>query len=139
METLYNKCYLIALKAHQGQIRKWENIPYINHPLAVANKFKFNKTLRCAALLHDVIEDSNITANDLLLDGIPKNVVDIVIILTRSKEETYFEYIKRVSKNVDATRIKLEDLKNNLESCKSQTLIKRYKKAQAFLTKELNK
>ncbi|TKJ00756.1 HD domain-containing protein, partial [Bacillus cereus] len=73
----------IAKKAHAGQVDK-AGMDYIKHPEAVAN-FVNTTEEKATAYLHDVLEDTEITANDLLSAGIPHNVVEAVQVLTKEK------------------------------------------------------
>lgn len=90
--------------------------PYINHLIRVSAKMK-NKTDKTIALLHDVIEDTSITADDLIKMGYPSEVVDAVCILSRKKDETYSDFIDRIatSNNVSAIKVKLADLDDNMD------------------------
>jgi (p)ppGpp synthase/HD superfamily hydrolase len=113
--TLYNDALLFATLAHAGMVDK-VGVTYIKHPIAVA-KAVTGETRKAAALLHDVIEDTGTSAEDLLAADFPGAVVDIVVILSRDKEtETHFEYIDRVvaSGNADAIEVKIADVKHNL-------------------------
>lgn len=104
----------IAVKAHHGQKDK-QGMPYILHPLRVmGNAVSFEDKI--VAVLHDVIEDASVLAEDLILAGIDRELVDSVIALTRNRiSETYYEYIERVKKDDRACRIKVLDLKDNLD------------------------
>ena len=98
-------------------------------------------------LLHDILEDTDTTVDELkTLDYISDTVIDAVVTLTRTKEETYNEYIERVSKNRLATLVKLHDLKDNMDITRytnfkdiSISLLERYHKAYNFLFKQLIK
>ena len=111
-QELINKAYAIAVKSHEGQYRRDGKTPYIEHPLIVADKFK-NSIIQSIALLHDVMEDSDITTKDLLEQGIPVIVVNAVVILTKRNDEKYLDYILRVKNNPYTTSIKIEDIKHN--------------------------
>lgn len=131
-ESLYDKCLAIATRAHKGQYRKWEesNLEYITHPIAVSQDVLLagNEIAQAAALLHDVLEDTPVTAEDLLAEGVPNEVVQIVKILTRDKSRPYAEYIVSVinSNNIIAMKIKLADLTHNLKSIKPGSLRDKY-------------
>lgn len=113
MSRLIDRCYEIAKKYHAGQVDKGGQ-DYINHPVAVASRVD-TELEKCVALLHDVIEDTELTANDLLKLGVPKEVVDVVEVLTHKKDEPYSDYILRVSKNPIARRVKIADLEHNMD------------------------
>ena len=110
---LIDKAIDIAKKVHKGQYRRDGETPYIVHPLGVAIKFIGDPILIAIALLHDVLEDGDITKKDLLKQEIPPIVVDIVEILTKKDGEKYLDYILRVKNSYQATRIKIEDIKHN--------------------------
>ena len=74
LESLYEKAVMIAQEAHKGQLDKGGN-PYIEHPLYVASQVE-TPELKMIAVLHDTLEDSNLTADDLKAAGLPEEVVD---------------------------------------------------------------
>lgn len=86
----------IAKRAHAGQ--RYGTRPYIEHPLHVARALeRFGARAQAAGLLHDVIEDSDITAADLIAAGVDKGVVDAVVALTRQQGTAYADYIDAVA------------------------------------------
>ena len=97
------------------------------------------------ALLHDILEDTDTTVDELkTVDNISNNIIDAVVTLTRTKEETYNEYIERVSKNRLATLVKLHDLIDNMDITRyidfkdiSISLLERYHKAYKYLIEKL--
>lgn len=101
----------IALKAHKGQVDK-SGVAYITHPLAVAAQLD-SLELKTIALLHDTIEDTDVTAEYLLERGIPKELVEVVQLLTKPEDEEYESYLKRVRENPMAKAVKLADLAHN--------------------------
>ena len=104
----------IALRAHKGQ-RDLDGKPIL-HPLTVALKGN-NESEIVAGLLHDVVEDTDWTFDDLLQAGISPEVVDALRLLTHSKDEPYLEYVRRIaaSRNRIAINVKSNDLEHNLE------------------------
>lgn len=102
----------IALNAHRGQKDK-AGQPYILHPLRVMAKMS-SEDEQCAALLHDVLEDSAITAEELQNQGISSLVVAVVLTLTRTGGLSYDDYIKRVAAHPIARKIKLADIEDNI-------------------------
>ena len=84
----------IAVQAHSGQVDK-NGVPYICHPIAVANKCR-TLTAKCVAMLHDVLEDTKVTAADLLDMGVDPYTVECVEKLTHSKDTPYLEYIQDI-------------------------------------------
>lgn len=102
----------IALIAHKNQTRK-NGTPYILHPLRVMLKQTSEKSMT-AAVLHDVIEDSEITLNDLKNYGFNDEIIEIVRLLTHVKNQSYDEYIQNIIKNPIAVKIKIADLEDNM-------------------------
>ncbi len=128
-----------AAKAHEGQTDK-AGKPYILHPLRVMLNVKGGIPEQCAAVLHDVIEDTDITSDTLLKLGFSKEVVDAVVLLTRSKDEDYMEYVKRLKANPIARAVKLADLSDNMDMSripnpteKDLARLEKYKKAKSIL------
>lgn len=119
-DTLYARAVQIAVCAHAGQTDKGGN-PYIEHPMAVAGKMK-EEELKIAAVLHDVLEDSDITAEELLKNGFPREIVEAVQVLTYKKTDpgTYEEYIARVAKNRMARAVKISDIRHNMDLTRIQ-------------------
>ena len=103
----------IASLAHHGQLDKGGE-PYILHPLRVMMHLKDEKQ-RIVAVLHDVIEDTNITDIDLIVQGLDIELVNVILTLTRSKNETYDEYLDRIGEDEFAIEIKLADLEDNMD------------------------
>ena len=111
--SIIEKSLAIALEAHTGQVDK-ANQPYILHPIRVMNKMN-NEIEMSAAILHDVVEDSSLSFEQLQEKGISKEVVEILRHLTKSRKESYDEFIERVMKNKVAVKVKIEDIKDNMD------------------------
>lgn len=110
-EDLYNKAVEIATAAHEGQTR-WGGEPYITHPLAVAEAFPIGDA-KIVAVLHDVLEDSDVTVKDLA--GVfPMKIVDACAVMTHQPGQTYADYIMSIRENKLATTVKLADITHNL-------------------------
>ena len=108
---LTRKAMLIAFKAHEGQVDRY-GFPYIHHPLYVANMMKTEK--KCiVALLHDVVEDSDITLKDLEKEGFPAECITAIGLLTRWEGEDYMDYIRHLKDDPIAKSVKLADLYHN--------------------------
>ncbi|EOU1990523.1 GTP pyrophosphokinase [Clostridium perfringens] len=128
----------IATKAHEGQVDKGGD-PYINHPLRVMNSCDTEET-KIIAVLHDVIEDTDITIDYLRNKGFGDNILVPLSLLTRGKNESYMQYIDKISKNEKAKAVKLKDLKDNMNikripnpTEKDFNRLKKYKKAESRL------
>jgi (p)ppGpp synthase/HD superfamily hydrolase len=107
---------IIAKEAHKGQTDR-AGIDYVEgHVLTVAHRSARHGPLAViCAILHDVIEDSNVTANDLVEAGIPTEVVDAVVAITKVRYEPYSVYIERVKQNAIARVVKIEDIMHNMD------------------------
>lgn len=103
----------IATEAHKGQKDK-AGEDYIHHPLRVAARCG-TLPQKITALLHDVIEDTAITATDLAGYGFPDYIIEAVQSVTRHDGEDYFEYIKRAAANPIGHIVKLYDLEDNMD------------------------
>jgi hypothetical protein len=101
----------IAAKAHEGQKEK-NGQPYILHPLRVMNSVE-GEEAKIVAVLHDVIEDTSVTADDLRREGFRESVVDAVRCVTHRKDESYADYVIRCNGNDVARQVKLADLEDN--------------------------
>ena len=130
----------IATNAHAGQFDKGGK-PYILHPLHLMNQTLFDVQLATIAVLHDVVEDTNISIEDLREAGMSLRVMYAVFLLTHNDDDTYEEYIDRVCTNIDAIRIKRKDLEHNshitrLKGIKTKDTerMKKYHKAFMLLT-----
>ena len=102
----------IAVQAHDGQFDKG-GFPYILHPLHLMHRLKYDLQLATIAMLHDVVEDSDITINDLEKLGFSGRVLSALYILTHERKHTYDEYLYYITKNFDAIRVKRKDLEHN--------------------------
>ena len=103
----------IALKAHEGQ-KDLDGNPVILHPMAVAVAGR-NREEQVAGLLHDVVEDTGMTFDDLLRLGVDVTIVDALRLLTHTDDMTYEEYVNRIatSGNDIALHVKYNDLQHN--------------------------
>jgi len=110
-----NKILAIAEEAHKGQV-DLAGEDYMEHIKRVARNFNPNNNYPhwVTAVLHDTLEDSDTTAEDLKKLGITRTVIRALVALTRNENETYNEYINRVIENEMATRVKLRDLEDNM-------------------------
>jgi len=109
--TDLEKAIAIAVEAHQGQVDK-SGEPYILHPLRLMFAVTTTEE-RIAAVLHDVIEDSQWTFADLREKGFSEAAIEAVDALTRRPAESYEDFILRAKANPIARRVKLADLKDN--------------------------
>lgn len=109
--TLTKKAMKICFEAHKNQ-RDKNGIPYIFHPIHLAEQMTDEDTI-CVALLHDVVEDTSITFEQLEIEGFSKDIVDALKLMTHDKSIPYMDYVKEIKTNSIATAVKLADLKHN--------------------------
>ena len=113
MSQYLHKAITIACEAHQGQ-SSINGEPYILHPLRLLIKAKSNEE-RIIAILHDVIEKTNISLLDLKNRGFDQNIISSIDSLSRRRGESYIEYIERLMQNKISVKIKLLDLADNIK------------------------
>ena len=109
--TLTKKAMKICFEAHKNQ-RDKNGIPYIFHPIHLAEQMTDEDTI-CVALLHDVVEDTSITFEQLEIEGFSKDIIDALKLMTHDKSIPYMDYVKEIKTNSIATAVKLADLKHN--------------------------
>jgi guanosine-3',5'-bis(diphosphate) 3'-pyrophosphohydrolase len=110
---MLDKMLVICTNAHHGQYDKGGS-PYILHPLRVMSFLKTDdEELQCIALGHDVIEDTNVTYQDLRDAGISQRVQDGIRAMTKQPGQTLNEYKEVVFNSRDAMQVKLCDLRHN--------------------------
>ena len=134
---LTRKAMIIAYEAHKNQVDK-SGVPYIYHPIHVAEQMDTENEC-IIALLHDVVEDTNVTIKQLE-EVFSKEIIDILKLLTREENIEYDEYIKRIKNNSIACKVKIADLTHNLDKTRldfvTEVDVKRnekYKKALQIL------
>ena len=135
---LVKKALGICFAAHKNQ-RDKSGLPYVFHPFHLAEQMETEYEV-CAALLHDVIEDSNHTPGELSQAGFPDEVVRAVRALTRDPHMHYLDYVARLRQNPIARRVKLADLAHNSDlsrlgyvSDRDRRRVLKYRMAQAIL------
>ena len=111
------KALQIAARAHEGQKDK-AGTPYVLHPLRVMMRVE-GEEAQIVAVLHDVIEDTSVTADELRHLGFSEKIVAAVLCVTHRKDESYADYVVRCKGNEIARRVKLADLEDNsrLDRC----------------------
>lgn len=136
---LINKAIETAAKAHDGQVDK-AGQPYIYHPLRVMLYAQGDERVKCAAVLHDVMEDSDITETDLIKIGFGEDIIAALKLLTREEGQDYFDYVRALKKNSIAKAVKLADLKDNMDMSRIKEpterdflRLEKYKKAKVLL------
>ena len=107
---LTNKALRFAYAAHHGQL-DYNGIPYIFHPLHLAEQMD-DVVSCCAALLHDVVEDTPVTLEELSRE-FPREVTEVVSLLTHRETDDYFTYLAKIKNHPIATKVKLADIAHN--------------------------
>ncbi|MFB0845055.1 GTP pyrophosphokinase [Paenibacillus oleatilyticus] len=132
------KAILIATAAHQAQLDKG-NQPYILHPLRLMLQAPDNDS-KIVAVLHDVIEDTDVTIEALRQEGFAEHLLEALDCLTRRDNETYEEFLQRIKPNALARVVKLLDLEDNRDVRRIKSLsekdferLQRYEKAVNYL------
>lgn len=112
---LTKKALRISFNAHKDQVDK-SGMPYVYHPFIVAERVEDNGEYAvCAALLHDVVEDTDITLDDLRAEGFPNEVIEAIRLLMHDDSVPYFVYLYAVKDNPIAKAVKLSDLHHNTD------------------------
>ncbi len=131
--NLLEKALVIATKAHEGQKDK-AGSPYILHPIRVSNRCLTDEE-KIVALLHDVIEDTNVSASDLLASGFPRNIVEAVLSVTRNEGESYEDFVIRSKQNPIGRQVKIHDLEDNMDITRLRQLTEKdLKRLNKYLT-----
>lgn len=137
--NLTKKAMKIAFNAHKEQVDK-NGIPYIYHPVHLAEQMDSEETI-CVALLHDVVEDTNITFENLEEYGFYDEIIVALKLMTHDVSIPYMEYVKKIKTNEIAKKVKLADLNHNSDLSrldfvdeKALQRAEKYKKAIELLT-----
>jgi len=117
--------------------------PYLHHLERVARPFRDDNMMYCIAILHDLLEDCPEWNEKSLRHLFSKSIVDTVVVLTNGKNEPYEKYIERISESSWATKVKLSDLRDNMDITRLPSLndkdferLNKYLKAYKFLGSE---
>ncbi len=114
---LYDLALRMAIRAHEGQ-RDKSGREYVMHPIRVAERCKDPKA-KIVALLHDTIEDTDVTAEYLRSQGFPEEIIEGVLSVTKQEgeegEENYEDFVLRAAKNPLGKEVKLADLEDNMD------------------------
>lgn len=132
------KAINVMYQAHQGQTDKG-GFPYCFHPYQVAQGMDDEISCTCA-LLHDVVEDTDLTFADLAEMGFPAEVIAVLKLLTHPEGVPYMDYVRNLAGNPTARKVKLADLRHNSDlsrigeaTGKDLERIEKYRKAIALL------
>lgn len=105
------KAMKLMYEKHKDQVDK-AGMPYVLHPLHVAENMR-DEVSTTVALLHDIVEDTDITFEQLSNLGFSQDVINALKCLTHESDVEYFDYIKEIAKNHVATLVKIADLEHN--------------------------
>lgn len=131
---LTKKAMKLAFAAHKDQVDK-SGIPYVFHPIHLAEQMESEETA-IVALLHDVVEDTEYTLQDIAAMGFPQEVLEALALMTHDEAVPYMDYVARLKGNPIARTVKLADLRHNsdltrLDAVDEKALarIEKYRKA----------
>lgn len=130
----------LCFKAHKDQVDK-AGISYVFHPISLAERFGEGQEAEiCVALLHDVLEDTDYTVDDIRAAGMSDEVIDALLLLNHNPKVEYMDYVLRLSQNNIARHVKICDLQHNsnlshLEKVTEKDLkrVEKYKEALRIL------
>lgn len=136
--ALTRKALRVSFEAHRDQVDK-DNIPYVYHPYEVASGLNTEEEV-CVALLHDVVEDTDITFQQLSEMGFTSSMIDALRLLTHEEKVPYMDYVEKLSHNPVARRVKMADLTHNMNRDRRENITEqdekrwaKYKKAFEYL------
>jgi len=118
-----------------GQFRRGGVIPYIEHPRAVVSRVGDDQEAQIVAWLHDVIEDTEETADSLIKAGIPSKLVAAVELVTKPREAVYETYLANIASCPIATKVKIADMLSNLADNPTKKQIQKYARGLLRLTR----
>lgn len=134
------KALLLSFNAHKDQVDK-SGMPYVYHPFHLAEQMDTEEKVT-VALLHDVVEDTDYTLEDIAAMGFPQSVTDALTLMTHDKAVQYMDYVAMIKTNPIAKAVKLADLRHNsgitrLDIVDEKTIyrVKKYYEAIALLEK----
>ena len=114
------KALKVCFDMHKDQTDK-SGLPYVFHPFHLAEQMKDEATT-VVALLHDVVEDTEITIDDLQKMGFSQEVLEAIALMTHNDEVPYMEYVARIKTNPIARAVKLADLKHNSDMTRLESI-----------------
>lgn len=130
----------LCFKAHKDQVDK-AGISYVFHPISLAERFGEGQEAEiCVALLHDVLEDTDYTVDDIRAAGMSDEVIDALLLLNHNPKVEYMDYVLRLSQNNIARHVKICDLQHNSNLSRLETVtekdlkrVEKYKEALRIL------
>ena len=132
------KAMKLCYEAHKGQVDK-TGVPYVFHPFHVAEQMT-SEASTIVALLHDVVEDTDYTLDDIAAQGFGKEIVEAVALMTHEDDVPYLDYVAKLKDNPIARAVKLADLAHNSDQSRlgeideeTRQRLEKYEKAKALL------
>ena len=132
------KAMKLCFEAHKNQVDK-SGMPYVFHPFHVAEQMTDEATT-IVALLHDVVEDTDYTLEDLAAEGFGKDILEAVALMTHEDDVPYLDYVAKLKDNPIARAVKLADLAHNSDLSRigevdeeTRERLEKYQKAIALL------
>ena len=132
------KALKLCFEAHKNQVDK-SGMPYVFHPFHVAEQMTDEATT-IVALLHDVVEDTDYTLEDLAAEGFGKEILEAVALMTHEDDVPYLDYVAKLKDNPIARAVKLADLAHNSDLSRigevdeeTKQRLEKYKKATTLL------
>ena len=132
------KAMKLCYEAHKDQVDK-SGLPYVFHPAHVAEQMTDEATT-VVALLHDVVEDTDYTLEDLAAEGFGRDILEAVALMTHEDDVPYLDYVAKLKDNPIARAVKLADLAHNSDLSRigevddeTKQRLEKYKKAIALL------
>ena len=132
------KALKLCFEAHRDQTDK-SGMPYVFHPFHLAEQMDTEESTT-VALLHDVVEDTDYTLENLMAMGFPNDVIDALALMTHDPKVPYMDYIQSIGTNHLSTKVKLVDLRHNsdlsrLEKVDTKALerVEKYSRAIRYL------
>ena len=129
----------LCFEKHKNQMDKC-GIPYPFHPFHVAESMKDEETT-CVALLHDILEDTDTTAEELREMGFSEEIIKAVCLMTHDKATPYLDYVRAIKENPLARAVKIADLTHNSDLTRLDTVtekdlrrVEKYRKALEILS-----
>lgn len=139
---LTKKAMKLAFTAHKEQVDK-NGMPYIYHPVHLAEQMDTEETI-CVALLHDVVEDTDMTFEKLAEFGFGDIIIAALRLMTHDDAVPYMDYVREIKKNPIARAVKLADLRHNSDLSRLDVVdeyalerVEKYKQAIEILTSEI--
>lgn len=139
---MLDRAIALAAESFKGKFDK-AGKPYILHCLAVMNQMsQDDEELMAIAVLHDVVEDTKITFNDLAQQGFSRRVIAALQLLTHNHDTSYDDYVRALAANPDAKKVKIADLRHNSDITRMKGLetkdferLEKYHRSYIYLTK----